>query len=198
MGGSNKRMVTGKPDISSNSRVKSSACAVSNAAIAVSTAVSKACCAGLFAGAAFGASNNKRRLNKREGSKNICSVRASPMPSAPKRRARAASSGVSALARIRKTRWVSAHAITLAKSPESSGSSVATCPSITLPLLPSMVSTSPSRNWCAPISTDDLSASMRMAVAPQMHGRPKPRATTAAWLVMPPRAVKMPRAAYMP
>ena len=30
--------------------------------------------------------------------------------------------------------------------------------------------------------------------APETHGRPMPRATTAAWLVMPPRAVTMPRA----
>src|SRR5271155_2145977 len=31
-----------------------------------------------------------------------------------------------------------------------------------------------------------------------MHALPIPRATTAAWLVMPPRAVRMPRAAFMP
>ena len=34
--------------------------------------------------------------------------------------------------------------------------------------------------------------------APETQGRPMPRATTAAWLVIPPRAVKMPRAACMP
>ncbi|MCY1561883.1 hypothetical protein D9M68_992000 [compost metagenome] len=34
--------------------------------------------------------------------------------------------------------------------------------------------------------------------APETQGRPMPRATTAAWLVMPPRAVTMPRAACMP
>jgi hypothetical protein len=36
------------------------------------------------------------------------------------------------------------------------------------------------------------------ALAPQTHGRPMPRATTAAWLVMPPRVVRMPFAACMP
>ena len=36
------------------------------------------------------------------------------------------------------------------------------------------------------------------ADAPETHGRPMPRATTAAWLVIPPRAVKIPRAACIP
>ena len=39
---------------------------------------------------------------------------------------------------------------------------------------------------------------MRSVPAPHTHGRPMPRATTAAWLVMPPRAVRMPAAACMP
>ena len=34
--------------------------------------------------------------------------------------------------------------------------------------------------------------------APETQGRPMPRATTAAWLVIPPRAVRMPFAACMP
>ena len=40
--------------------------------------------------------------------------------------------------------------------------------------------------------------SMRSWPAPQTQGRPMPRATTAAWLVMPPRAVRMPAAACIP
>ncbi len=36
------------------------------------------------------------------------------------------------------------------------------------------------------------------APAPATQGRPMPRATTAAWLVMPPRVVKIPLAACMP
>jgi hypothetical protein len=39
---------------------------------------------------------------------------------------------------------------------------------------------------------------MLTSPAPATQGRPMPRATTAAWLVMPPRAVRMPRAACMP
>ncbi len=34
--------------------------------------------------------------------------------------------------------------------------------------------------------------------APQTQGLPMPRATTAAWLVMPPRAVRIPTAATIP
>ena len=63
---------------------------------------------------------------------------------------------------------------------------------------PSMVMTSPARQvfrrptWCR------ASASIFTAPAPQTQGFPMPRATTAAWLVMPPRAVRMPSAATMP
>src|SRR5207248_2156195 len=39
---------------------------------------------------------------------------------------------------------------------------------------------------------------MRRSPAPETQGRPMPRATTAAWLVMPPRVVRMPFAACMP
>ena len=43
-----------------------------------------------------------------------------------------------------------------------------------------------------------LAASTRMEPAPDTQGLPMPRATTAAWLVMPPRVVRMPSAACMP
>ena len=39
---------------------------------------------------------------------------------------------------------------------------------------------------------------MLMSPAPATQGLPMPRATTAAWLVMPPRVVRMPSAACMP
>src|SRR5262249_13391180 len=61
-----------------------------------------------------------RMATMRWPSKNICSVRQSPMPSAPKRRAMRASAGVSALVRTRRRRCSSAQPISLAKSPESS------------------------------------------------------------------------------
>ena len=53
-------------------------------------------------------------------------------------------SGVSALVRTFRRRLASAHSISVAKSPESCGSTVGTAPSITVPAAPSMVITSPS------------------------------------------------------
>ncbi len=73
----------------------------------------------------------------------MCSVRDRPMPSAPKRRAVRASSGVSALARTFMVRIASAQPISVAKSPESSGCTVGTAPSITSPVEPLRVIVSP-------------------------------------------------------
>ncbi len=86
-----------------------------------------------------------RMARMRLASKNMCSVRHSPMPSAPKSTACWASRGVSALARTPSLRAASAHCITLAKSPDSSGWRIFTRPFSTSPLAPSMVMTSPLR-----------------------------------------------------
>ena len=51
----------------------------------------------------------------RSPSKNMCSVRHRPMPSAPNSRARLASAGVSALVRTLSVRYLSAHFMTVAK-----------------------------------------------------------------------------------
>ena len=82
----------------------------------------------------------------RTPSKNICSVRQSPIPSAPNERAMRASAGVSALVRTFMRRISSAHAMTLEKSPDSSGCSIGTTPFSTCPVPPSMVMTSPLRS----------------------------------------------------
>ena len=76
--------------------------------------------------------------------KNMCSVRHSPIPSAPKTRACLASCGVSALVRIFKARNSSAHSINFPKLPVSSGFTRATCPSMTSPVDPFRVIQSPS------------------------------------------------------
>ena len=81
----------------------------------------------------------------RAASKNMCSVRDSPMPSAPKPRAACASAGVSALARTFSLRSESAQPISVAKSPESCGWIVGTSPSITSPVEPLIVIRSPAR-----------------------------------------------------
>ncbi|MCY1238784.1 hypothetical protein D9M72_515410 [compost metagenome] len=64
----------------------------------------------------------------RSSSKNMCSVRQRPMPSAPKERAARASAGVSALVLTVMRRLASAQAMILPKSPESSGCSMAIDP----------------------------------------------------------------------
>ncbi len=65
------------------------------------------------------------------------------MPSAPKRLAVRASVGVSALARTPVVRTLSAHPMSVAKSPDSSGWMVGTDPSMTSPVEPLMVMVSP-------------------------------------------------------
>ena len=46
--------------------------------------------------------------------------------------------------------------------------------------------------------TIEPSSSKRIAVTPQTAGLPMPTATMAAWLVLPPRAVRMPWASTIP
>ena len=135
-----------------------------------------------------------RISSRRPSCINMCSVRHRPMPSAPNSRAFFASPGVSALARTFKSRSSSAHARICSKSSESSASMSGTSPSTTLPLLPSMVIVSPALKVLPSTLTSPASRSISIALQPVTAGLPKPRATTAAWLVMPPRAVRMPLA----
>ena len=78
-------------------------------------------------------------------------------------------------------------------------STTGTAPAKTSPVVPSRETTSPSwmigppRTW-----TCRRTGSTTRASAPQTHGRPMPRATTAACEVLPPRLVRVPRAATMP
>ena len=137
-------------------------------------------------------------IGRRSSPWNMCSVRQRPMPSAPNSRARAASSGVSALARTDRVRARSAHPrIVTSDGLLGSGGSSGASPAKTVPLVPSIVTRSPSRNTCGPIEMEPSSAK-RMAVTPQTAGLPMPTATMAAWLVLPPRAVRMPWAATIP
>ena len=79
----------------------------------------------------------------RSSSKNMCSVRQSPMPSAPNLTASRASAGVSALARTPSARTLSAQPISVPNSPDSAGSIIGTRPASTWPVEPSMVMISP-------------------------------------------------------
>ena len=58
--------------------------------------------------------------------------------------------------------------------------------------------TSPSLKVYFPALKVPLASSIFMSPAPTIQHLPHPRQTSAAWLVMPPRAVRMPSAARMP
>ena len=85
-----------------------------------------------------------------------------------------------------------------AKSPLSSGSIIFTAPASTSPSPPSMVTISPAWKVRPRLLISPALTSIWSSPAPETQGRPMPRATTAAWLVMPPRQVTIPRAACMP
>ena len=139
-----------------------------------------------------------RMATMRSSSKNMCSVRHNPMPSAPNLRAWAASAGVSALVRTLSVRTASAQTMSSAKSPDSSGCTVGTTPCMISPVEPSRVMVSPVFTVTPRTVSVPALASMRTSPAPATQGRPMPRATTAAWLVIPPVEVRMPWAACMP
>ena len=103
-GGSSRRMVTGRPSIALNSPTKSF----------------------FWNGKSFLRADRRctssaariiwRMMSMRSPSKNICSVRHRPMPSAPKATACFAIAGVSALVRTLRVRCLSAQLITVWKS----------------------------------------------------------------------------------
>ena len=185
-GGSSKRTVTGNPLIARSNAAKSSVCTLRNSSNA---AVSSA---GVLA------KIMRRTTGKRSGAKNMCSVRHNPIPSAPYSRALMASSSVSALARTASLplRTSSAHFKMVKNSFVGFASASIIAPMITSPVVPSSEMTSPSRTTVSP--TVNFLPSMCTDSAPTIAGVPQPRATTAAWLTSPPRAVKIPLATIMP
>jgi hypothetical protein len=134
----------------------------------------------------------------RLSSKNMCSVRQSPMPSAPSPRATSASRGVSAFVRTRKTRCSSTHCMNVSSDGVNVAAVSGSRPTITSPLVPLRLSQSPSRTVTLPFVIVFWRTSIVTSPQPATHGLPQPRATTAAWLVMPPRDVSTPSAACMP
>ena len=84
-----------------------------------------------------------RTATMRSASKNMCSVRHRPMPSAPNLRATSESCGVSALVRTASRRLSSAQLITVSNAGEKLGSTVGTWPSMTWPEDPSREIQSP-------------------------------------------------------
>jgi hypothetical protein len=92
-----------------------------------------------------------RTATMRSPSKNMCSVRQRPMPSAPNFTARARIAGVSALARTLSARTLSAHCISVRELAGELRLASATRPRSTWPVEPSMVMMSPLRlRLCRP------------------------------------------------
>ena len=131
-------------------------------------------------------------------SKNICSVRHRPIPSAPSSLAFLASWGVSALVLTESLLYLSAHAITLPNSPAIWASTVGIMPSYILPVEPSIEIASPSVYSLPARVNFLLASSMLISPQPDTQHLPIPLATTAAWLVIPPLTVSIPCAAFIP
>ena len=138
-----------------------------------------------------------RILGWRSAAMNMCSVRHSPIPSAPNWWAFCASSGVSAFALTPSRRISSAQLSTVLNSSDTSGSWSGTSSTVTN-APPSSAIQSPSFKTTPFTCICRASMLMSSADAPATHGLPIPRATSAAWLALPPSEVRMPRAARKP
>mmetsp|Transcript_16591 Transcript_16591/g.40525 ORF Transcript_16591/g.40525 Transcript_16591/m.40525 type:complete len:446 (+) Transcript_16591:553-1890(+) len=137
-------------------------------------------------------------MSRSSDAKNMCSVRTSPMPCAPLRRASAASSGVSALVKTLTLRLSSTQPMKVPRSPLIVGGASVSRPSITSPVLPLSEIQSPVV-YVFPPSSIVLALSLTASSwHPDTHVFPHPRATTAACDVIPPRCVRIPSAACMP
>ena len=134
----------------------------------------------------------------RSSPKNMCSVRHSPMPSAPNSRALRASSGVSAFVRTRSVRSSSAHFRTVSNASPTSGSTSGTSSVVIEPVVPSMASRSPACSVVPSTRTSPADTSISRSLAPVTAGTPIPRATSAACEALPPSEVTIPLAAWKP
>ena len=167
-GGSRRRIVMGLSSITSYMPLKSSFCIGRSSARYFS-----------LVSLSF-----ERIMRRTDGilssSKNICSVRHRPIPSAPNSRACFASLGESAFVLTSIVRQKSAHSMILPKLPESSGAFVLIEPSYTLPVEPSSEIKSPS-TYVLPFARSVFaSSSTTMSSTPATQHVPMPRATTAA------------------
>ena len=133
-GGSRRRTVTGRPSMASSMPSKSARWKGSSSASALALLTSS------------GARIMRRTTLMRSAEKNMCSVRANPMPCAPFLRASKASAGVSALVRtlILLLRLSSTHCMKRRISPElSDGGFRAILPTNTSPVSPLRLMKSP-------------------------------------------------------
>ena len=182
-GGSNRRMQTGRPAMISNSAAKSARCIGSRRSSTARPVLGP-----------LGEDHLAHHGQMRSPSKNMCSVRQRPIPSAAK---------VRAIARLGRRVGVGAHAEVAelvgpaeqrAERPvERRLQQVGPSRQHLARACRRAVITSPSRNTrLARRSACRRAGSIRTPEAPTTQGRPRPRAITAAWLVMPPRSVRTP------
>ena len=129
-GGSSRRMVTGRPSIASKMPSKSARCSFSSSASASSSSTGPS-------------ARMNRCTSGNRSPRNMCSVRHSPIPSAPNRRATCASCGRSALVRTLSRRKPSAHSRMVSNGPDGSGVITGTAPMTTSPVVPLIEITSP-------------------------------------------------------
>ena len=137
------------------------------------------------------------RMSAIRSPRRTCARCGRPMPSAPNFTACAASRGLSALVRTLSLRAASAQPIRVAKSPETWRQRSGIASAYTLPVEPSMLIQSPSWKPTSPMVAVLgflIHAQTAAGDATGAHAA----GTTAAWEVMPPRAVRMPWACAMP
>ncbi len=128
----------------------------------------------------------------------MCSVRTSPIPSAPNFLAISASLGVSAFVLTLNLRNPSAQVISVPKSPDRVGSTTGTAPIITCPVLPFNEIMSPSFTT-VPLHVNVFAFSfIVISSQPDTQHLPIPLATTAACEVIPPLAVNIPAEECIP
>ncbi len=131
-------------------------------------------------------------------SKNICSVRQRPMPSAPNFAAFLASVGVSALVRTLRVLYLSAQSMILPKLPAMEASTVGMCPHRCYRWSRRWKCSRPRGRYSACKLNYLFSSSISISAQPDTQQVPIPRATTAAWEVIPPRTVRIPSEAFIP
>ena len=176
-GGSSRRIVTGRPAISSKRPSKSCCWSGSSSSSAArrSSSVSAMIIARIF--------------GWRSAAMNMCSVRQRPMPSAPNSRAlRGVLGRVGVGAHAERAQLVGPAEHRLEVRRSTSGSTSGTSSAVTMPRACRRSRSGRPRCSTRAVHAHRLrpSGRSRAPTAPDTHGLPIPRATSAAWLALPP------------
>ncbi len=128
----------------------------------------------------------------------MCSVRQSPIPSAPNLMAVSQSLTVSAFVLIPRLLYSPAHSMNFSKVASIIPSLLGISPLYTFPVPPSSEIQSPSSITTSPITILLAASSNSIELHPLIQHLPIPLATTAAWEVIPPWIVRIPSARFIP